>query len=45
MLEIGKRMRKKGVVDWDVIVGTYYYLHGEKYEGEWKNDEKDGEGI
>jgi hypothetical protein len=25
--------------------GTYYYLNGNIYEGDWKNDKKEGFGI
>lgn len=26
-------------------LGTYKYLNGDRYEGEWKNDKKDGKGT
>ena len=25
--------------------GTYYYASGERYEGGWKNDKKEGYGV
>ena len=25
-------------------IGIYYYPNGDRYDGEWKNDEKDGKG-
>jgi len=26
------------------LIGTYYYSNGNKYEGEWLNEERNGEG-
>ena len=25
--------------------GIYYYANGDKYDGEWKDDKKNGKGI
>ena len=25
--------------------GIYYYNNGERYEGDWKNDKREGKGI
>lgn len=45
MTVIGRRTKRTETVTLILTIGTYHYLHGDKYEGEWKNDEKDGKGT
>ena len=28
-----------------MMIGIFYYKNGSKYNGEWKNDKKEGKGI
>lgn len=28
-----------------VIIGVYYYVNGDKYDGEWKCGKKEGRGL
>jgi hypothetical protein len=28
-----------------INIGTFYYLNGDKYEGEWNEDKRDGIGV
>ena len=41
----GKMMRKMEKVIFKNIIGTIYYANGDKFEGNFKNDKKDGKGI
>lgn len=40
----GKKTKRMELVEHILTIGTYNYLHGDKYEGEWRNDEKNGKG-
>jgi len=47
--ENGKKMRKMDMVIYTyksilINLGSYFYLNGDKYVGEWKNDKKHGKG-
>lgn len=42
--EIGTISKKKAKVFPKVIIGTMNYHNNDKYEGEWANDQKNGEG-
>ena len=44
-MEDGILIKKKEEVKFEKkSVGTMIYSNGDKYEGEWKNDTKDGKG-
>lgn len=45
MKENGKKERKMGKVYSFKILGVEIYAFGGKYDGEWKNDLKNGKGI
>ena len=33
------------MVRYSIILGEYTYANGDKYDGEWKDNKKDGKGI
>lgn len=37
-----KRMER--VIIYNIIIGTQYYANGDRYEGEWRDDERNGKG-
>lgn len=39
-----KMTRNAVLVMFQLILGTYYYTNGNKYQGEWKNDKVNGKG-
>lgn len=41
----GRTIRETGTVAEEVTLGTCSYADGDKYEGEWKDDKRDGEGT
>lgn len=45
IMGIGRRIRRREKVRLSLIVGTQYYANGDKYEGDWSNDMRNGEGI
>lgn len=38
-------IRRVGKVSWNVNVGTMEYANGDKYDGDWVDDRKNGYGI
>jgi len=46
----GRRTKNQEMVIHNTIIGTYYYYNGDDYngdiyEGEWKDDQKNGNGT
>lgn len=41
----GKPTREVGMVFSGVILGTMIYANGDRYTGEWKNDQRNGKGT
>ena len=41
----GSWMTSQELVSSQHIIGNAYYVNGDKYEGEWKENKKNGEGI
>lgn len=33
------------MVNFITIIGVYYYISGEKFDGQWLNDKKHGHGV
>jgi len=45
MLVTSKIINKMDGVFQSLSVGEFYYPNGEKYEGDWKNDMRNGRGT
>ena len=37
-------INSKEKVNGTIILGTYYYMNGDRYNGNWKNGKRDGKG-
>ena len=45
MMVNGKMIKEMEKVNSQFILGVYESIHGEKYDGDWVNDEKCGRGL
>lgn len=44
-MESGRMILELGKVSLGVTLGTYYYANGDKFEGNWRDDEKSSYGM